>query len=150
LAQAGTPSPIGLPPDHPRLGGWASIARDTSLRARLPACSAWAASHLPLLSELEEKGLTAAQGPSLVHFDMYPHNILLTTDQVLFVDWPHARLGAPLVDLLLFLSSTAASGIDPEPILARQPLTAHIEPDAIDAVLAAHAGFCLAGALHPA
>jgi aminoglycoside phosphotransferase (APT) family kinase protein len=150
LAQAGTPSPIALPRDHPRLGGWASLAHDASLRARLPACSAWAASHLPLLTKLEDEGLAAAQGPSLVHFDMYPHNILLTADQVLFADWPHARLGAPFIDLLLLLSTAAASGIDPDPILASQPLTAHIEPHTIDAVLAAHAGFCLVGALLPA
>jgi len=150
LAHAGTPSPIVVPREHPRLGGWASLARDTSRRARLADCSAWAASHLPLLITLEDEGLAAAQGSSLVHFDMYPHNILLTTDQVLFADWPHARLGAPFIDLLLLLSSAAASGIDPEPILARQPLTAHIEPHAINAILAAHAGFCLAGALLPA
>ena len=150
LAKAGTSSPIVLPRDHPRLGGWASLAHDTSWRARLPACSAWAASYLPLLIRLEDEGLAAAQGPSLVHFDMYPHNILLTTDRVLFADWPHARLGAPFIDLLLLLPSAAARGIDPEPILARQPLTAGIEPHAINAVLAAHAGFCVAGALLPA
>jgi hypothetical protein len=150
LARAGTPSPVMLPRDHPRLGGWASLASDPSRRARLPACSAWAAGNLPLLITLEGEGLAAAQGPSLVHFDLYPHNILLTTERVLFVDWPHARLGAPFVDLLLLLSSAASAGVDPEPILARQPLAADIEPPAIDAVLAAHAGFCLAGALLPA
>lgn len=86
-----------------------------------------------------------------MHFDLFPHNILMTTDRVLFVDWPHARLGAPLIDLLLLLlSSAASSGIDPEPILAREPLAADIHPRAIDAVLAAHAGFCVAGALVPA
>jgi Phosphotransferase enzyme family len=150
LGQVGTPSPIALPRDHPRLGGWASVARDPSRRARLPACSAWAASHLALLITLESEGLAAAQGPSLVHFDLFPHNILLTADEVLFADWPHARLGAPFIDLLLLLSSAASSGIDPEPILARHPLAADVEPRAIDAVLAAHAGFCVAGALLPA
>jgi hypothetical protein len=150
LARAGTPSPIVLPRDHPRLGGWASLASDPSRRARLPARSAWAASHLPLLITLEDEGLAAAHGSSLVHFDMYPHNILLTEDRVLFADWPHARLGAPFIDLLLLLSSAAASGIDPEPILARQPQAAGIKPRTIDAVLGAHAGFCLAGALLPA
>jgi Ser/Thr protein kinase RdoA (MazF antagonist) len=150
LADAGTPSPVPLPRDHPRLGGWASLARGPSRRSELPACSPWAASQLPMLLTLEGEGLAAAQGPSLVHFDLFPHNTLLTRDQVLFVDWPHARLGAPIIDLLLVLSSVAADGIDPEPILARQPLAAHVEPRAIDAVLAAHAGFCVAGALLPA
>lgn len=150
LAHAGTPSPIPLPRDHPRLGGWASLASDPARRARLPAFSAWAASHLALLIALESEGLAAARGPSLVHFDLFPHNILLTADQVLFVDWPHARLGAPFIDLLLLLSSAASGGIDPEPILARQPLAARAESRTIDAVLAAHAGFCIAGALLPA
>lgn len=134
----------------PQARRWASLARDASRRALLAGCSAWAASHLPLLTALEDEGMTAAQGASLVHFDMCPHNILLTADQVLFADWPHARLGAPFIDLLLLLSRAAASGIDPKPILARQPLTAHIEPRVINAVLAAHAGFCLADALLPA
>jgi hypothetical protein len=150
LSQALTPSPVALPREHPRLGGWASLARDSTCLARLPAHSPWAAAHLPQLIALEEEGLAAAQGPSLVHFDLYPHNILLTPAQVLFVDWPHARLGAPFIDLLTMLSSAAADGIDPEPIIRNQPLTAHTEPHVIDAVLAAHAGFCLAGALQPA
>jgi aminoglycoside phosphotransferase (APT) family kinase protein len=150
LADVGTPSPVPLPRDHPRLGGWASLAREASRRARLEACSAWASSHLPLLITLESEGLAAAQGPSLVHFDLFPHNILLTPDQVLFIDWPHARLGAAFIDLLLLLSSVASSGIDPEPILARQPLAANVESRAIDTVLAAHAGFCVADALLPA
>ena len=34
-------------------------------------------------------------------------------DRVVFVDWPHARRGAPVIDLVTFLSSVAADGIDP-------------------------------------
>lgn len=149
LSRAVTPSPIVVPPDHPRLGGWAGLTQDATRLARLPAHSRWAASHLPLLTTLEDKGHAAAQGTSLVHFDLYPHNILMTPRQVLFVDWPHARLGAPFIDLLMLLSSAAADGIDPEPIIHDHPLTAHTDPHAIDAVLAAHAGFCFAGALTP-
>jgi hypothetical protein len=84
-----------------------------------------------------------------VHFDLYPHNILLTNDRVLFADWPHARLGVPLLDLLIVLSTAAADGIDPEPILRQDPLTAGTAPHTIDAVLAALAGFSANGALHP-
>jgi Ser/Thr protein kinase RdoA (MazF antagonist) len=117
LAQAVTPSPIALPRDHPRLGGWADVARDQPSLAQLPAHSAWAADNMSLLLELEEQGILAAHGDSLVHFDLYPHNILLTPETVVFVDWPHARLGAPIVDLVMVLSSAAADGIDPEPAL---------------------------------
>ncbi len=80
----------------------------------------------------------------MVHFDLYPHNILLTGDRVYFVDWPHARLGAPFLDLLTVLS--AARGLDQDAIVAAHPLTAGLDPTTIDAVLTALAGFALAGA----
>jgi hypothetical protein len=150
LSQALTPSPIALPRDHPRLGGWAGLASDPARCRLLPAHFSWAAEHLSQLIKLEEEGLLAAHGSSLVHFDLYPHNILLTPERVLFVDWPHARLCAPYIDLLTLLSSAAGDGFDPEPILGAHSLTAGIEPHTIDAVLAAHAGFCVGGALYPA
>lgn len=65
------------------------------------------------------------------------------------VDWPHARAGAPVIDLLMLLSSAAADGLDPEPFLRDHPLATCAGQRAITAVLAAHAGFCLAGALEP-
>jgi Ser/Thr protein kinase RdoA (MazF antagonist) len=150
LARAVTPSPIALPHNHPRLGGWAELARDRSRLTQLPDHSRWAADNIARLIRLEEEGLAAAQGPSLVHFDLYPHNILLTPRDVLFVDWPHARLGAPVVDLVVVLSSAAADRIDPEPILRNHAETAELEPGTIDAILAAHAGFLIGSGLLPA
>jgi hypothetical protein len=147
LTEALTPSPITLPRDHPRLGGWAELARDRLCLARLSEHLPWAAANISQLVQLEEEGLVAAQGSSLVHFDLYPHNILLTPERVFFVDWPHARLGAPGVDLIMLLSSAAAAGIDPEPIL--RSACARRDPKSIDAILAAHAGFLLAGAVSP-
>jgi Ser/Thr protein kinase RdoA (MazF antagonist) len=150
LARAVTPSPITLPHDHPRLGGWAELARDRSRLTQLPDHSRWAANNIARLIQLEEEGLAAAQGSSLVHFDLYSHNILLTPRRVLFVDWPHARLGAPVVDLVIVLSSAAAERIDPEPILRNHVGAAELEPGTIDTILAAHAGFLLSGGLSPA
>jgi hypothetical protein len=43
LARMLTPSPIELPSDHPRLGGWADLASDCDRLALLPALSPWAA-----------------------------------------------------------------------------------------------------------
>jgi aminoglycoside phosphotransferase (APT) family kinase protein len=149
LARAVTPSPITLPRDHPRLGGWAKLARDRFRLPQLSDHSRWAADNIARLIRLEEEGLAAAQGPSLVHFDLYPHNILLTPRRVLFVDWPHARLGASVVDLVIVLSSVAADRIDSEPILRNHVETAELEPGTIDTILAAHAGFLLDGGLSP-
>jgi aminoglycoside phosphotransferase (APT) family kinase protein len=147
---AATPAPTTLPHAHPRMGGWAELAGDRSRLARLPDHSRWAADHIARLVRLEQEGLTAARGRSLVHFDLYPHNVLLTPGEVRFVDWPHARLGAPVVDLVIVLSSAAADGIDPEPFLCGRAGTAEPEPAAVDAVLAAHAGFLVGGGLSPA
>jgi Ser/Thr protein kinase RdoA (MazF antagonist) len=147
LALAGNPSPVPLPRDHPRLGGWPEIAGDPLLGARLREHAARAEAQIAHLVELEEQGLAAARGDALVHFDLYPQNIVLAPDRVVFVDWPHARLGAPYVDLVMLLSSAAADGIDPEPLVQTHPVTADVEPEIIDAVLAAYAGFWMAGGL---
>ena len=147
LATSLTPSPVHVPSDHPRLGGWADLAMDPERLARLPVAHPWAADHLGTLIELENAGLAAARGDTLVHFDAYPHNILLTRSHVLFVDWPHARLGAPFLDLIMFACSAAAAGIDPDRLIADRAVTAGLDPHVIDAVLAAHAGFCVGGSL---
>jgi hypothetical protein len=146
FTRAATPSPIALPRDHPRLGGWAELARDRSRLARLSTVCAWAADDMSRLVRLEAEGLAAARGDSLVHFDLYPHNILLTDRDVLFVDWPHARLGAPVIDLIAVLTSAAADGFDPERLI-REP--AQASPDVVDAVLTAHTGFLINGGLSP-
>jgi hypothetical protein len=147
LARRLTPSPLAAPEDHPRLGGWAELAADPVCRARLPAESAWADRNLDRLIELEHQGLAAARGTTLVHCDLFPHNILLTPERVVFVDWPHARLGAPFLDAVVMLSSVAADGLDPEPYLRAGDAPAA----SVDAVLAAHAGFLYSGGLtlHP-
>jgi hypothetical protein len=157
MASALTPSPITAPAGLPRLGGWAELANDAGCLAKLAALSPWATKNLDRLIELEQRGLAAAAtGNTLLHCDTYAHNILLTPERVVFIDWPHARIGNPLVDLVLLLSSAAADGIDPEPFLAASPTTptktpnrtvADSRPAAIDGILAANAGFLLAGGL---
>jgi hypothetical protein len=150
MSAALTPSPIVVAADHPRLGGWAALAEDEGALARLPAISGWAARHLDRLIALERDGLAAASGTALVHFDALPHNILLTSDQVVLVDWPHARLGASFIDLVMVLASAAADGIDPEPLLrARADGQAEVRAADVTGVLAALTGFWLAGALEP-
>ena len=104
-----------------------------------------ATDHLSTLIELENVGLAAAKGDSLVHFDAFPHNILIAGERVLFVDWPHARLGAPFLDLITFASSAGVAGIDSEELLGGRAATANQHPHVIDAVVAAHAGFCVSG-----
>ncbi len=105
MSLALTPSPVPVAADQPRIGGWAELAGDRTALGRLPGVSVRAAGHLAELIALERAGLAAAHGTSLVHFDVLPHNILCAGQQVWFVDWPHARLGAPFIDLLMLLAS---------------------------------------------
>jgi hypothetical protein len=117
--------------------------------ACLPLLSRWAADRLALLLDLERDGLEAARGESLVHFDLYPHNVLLSDERVYLVDWPHARRGNPLVDLVSVLSTVAVTGADPSPMAQAHPLMRNVDAHVLDALIAAHAGFCVAGALSP-
>jgi hypothetical protein len=147
MSHALTPSPVAVPAEHPRIGGWVKLAADTAALAKLTELSAWAARNLDMLVELEQAGLTAARGDTLVHFDVLPHNTLRAGHQVLFVDWPHARLGAQFIDLLTVLASAGDAEIDLDSLLAGQAVTAGVEAGVLDAVLAALTGFWLAGGL---
>ncbi|MDX3109883.1 aminoglycoside phosphotransferase family protein [Nonomuraea angiospora] len=143
LARALTPSPIDpalLAP--PRLGGWRALANEGGA-GRLPPVSRWASDHLDELVALEEAAASSLTGETLLHGDLYPFNIMLTADRVLVVDWPHAWAGAPHCDVLTLLSSASLSGVDPQAFAREHPLTRDLPPEAIDAFLAAHAGFLL-------
>jgi aminoglycoside phosphotransferase (APT) family kinase protein len=142
-------APGHLSTDHPRLGGWQSISNDRRAIDQLKAFDPWAYENLSPLADLETHGLEMAKGEHLVHCDLYPHNILLTEESVYVVDWPHARQGAPYLDVLTVLSTAAWHGIDPEPFVATHPLTAGVDVRAIHGVLAAQAGFCVTGTLGP-
>jgi hypothetical protein len=95
--------------------------------------------HLSLEAQLDE----AIVGQTLTHGDLYPFNIMLTTDRVIVVDWPHAWSGPRHADLVMLLASVALSRIDPEPFAAHHPLLIGVEPEAVDVLISAQAGFLL-------
>ena len=55
----------------------------------------WSRRHLAELVELEAR-VAAVAGETLLHFDIRADNLLLTDEEVYFVDWPHAHVGAAL------------------------------------------------------
>ena len=148
LADLLTPSPlpqkkIGGPKDWPIVaaGHWRKLQQERSARL-----DGWSARHLERLAELEAEAPAAAGGDTLLHLDLRADNLLLTQDRVV-VDWPHARVGAPWVDLLFFAPSVAMQGgPPPEELLSRYPPARHADPDAITAVVCAIAGFFVGGA----
>ncbi|WP_373689007.1 phosphotransferase family protein [Streptomyces sp. Rer75] len=123
--RAAHPAPLwDVAPRAPRLGGWERLANDPRAVARLAALAPKTAEALDQHLRWEERLGKTTAGNTLVHGDLYPFNILLTEDRVVFVDWPHAWIGPAHADLVMLLGSVALSGIDPEPYAARHPLLA--------------------------
>jgi len=94
------------------------------------------------LAELEPRWGDAAAGGTLVHGDIRADNILLTAERVVFVDWPHACVGAAWLDLLLLLPSVAMQGGPPPwEVFETHRFGRDAPSDAVMPVVAALAGF---------
>lgn len=121
--------------------GWRELASGTASSG--DGLDAWTRRHLDRLASLESAWERAAAGETLLHTDLRADNVLLRPDgRVVFVDWPHAAAGASFVDSLLMVPSvTMQGGPDPEAVLSMTRAFEGVEPDAIDAVLAAVAGY---------
>lgn len=129
--------------------GWRQLLTDPPVvRDRLDD---WSRRHLDMLAELETGAGAAAEGDTLLHFDLRADNMLLTEDRVWIVDWPHVRVGAAWVDLVFFAPSVAmAGGMSPEALLAHHPPSRAANADALNAGIAAVAGFFIRQSLLPA
>jgi aminoglycoside phosphotransferase (APT) family kinase protein len=151
LAADLTPSPVDLPQlgaDPDLFSGWRALAADPVLAAELDP---WARDNVDRLAALETDWPAAAAGEALIHNDLRADNILLAGERVLFVDWPHAAVGAPWVNLLGMLPSVAMQGgPDPADVWRASPLAAGADPAAVDSVLAALTGFFVHSSLLPA
>jgi Ser/Thr protein kinase RdoA (MazF antagonist) len=150
LTEGLTPSPIAAEPieaAHPELfGNWRRIAADPANLVRLPD---WAADHIDLLVDLESGAAQAAQGDALLHADLRADNMLCTAQGVVFVDWPQACVGAAWADLVFFLPSVGMEGgPDPEAVWQRS-FGAQVDPDRVNALLAAVTGYFLVNSLNP-
>ncbi|MFQ6398988.1 hypothetical protein ACLMAJ_36820 [Nocardia sp. KC 131] len=78
-------------------------------------------------------------------------NMLLRPDgTVVVVDWAWPCRGAAWVDLVSLAPSIAASGIDPDPILATHPTTRDTDPAAISAFVCALTGYWTRKSRRPA
>jgi aminoglycoside phosphotransferase (APT) family kinase protein len=154
LAERLTPNPTDIT-DHvinnlaADFNGWRALAHDG---ARLPSEFEWAQRNLERLSNLEQSWTAAAaDGMTLMHGDARADNMLLTARGVILVDWPHAVMGPAWMDLLFMLPSAIMQGLaDPESVWRRYSPALGVHPDAVNAVLAAVAGFFVAASLRPA
>lgn len=130
-----------------RICGWRRL-RDEQPEL-LAALDPWAAANIATLIELEAQAPTAAEGATLLHFDLRADNLLLSDARVWFVDWPHARIGAAWVDAVLMAPSVQMQGgPPPEEVISLYPGAA-ADPAALTAVAAAFAGYLTQGGLQP-
>lgn len=151
-----TPSPltateVGSVGDHLSRSwlGWQRLKDAWS--ENISRLDAWSAQHINALVDLEMHAATAVEGNTLLHMDVRADNVLLTPEQVWFVDWPHARVGAAWLDILFFAPSvTMQGGPPPQEVIAQHPACAKADPTAITAAIAAIAGVFTYGALQPA
>jgi len=153
LHDALTPSPVpGAPAAVDRLqdlfGGWAELA---ALDRPPEGLDTWSARHLDRLAELESGWRDAVAGSTLLHGDVRSDNLLVTISGVVFVDWPHACVGAPVFDLVAWAPSVALEGgPDPEGLLNMSAPASAVDPDVVAVLVAAFAGFLVSHSLQPA
>ena len=112
-AVAATPPPDGLSPARADadtlLGGWAAIGRDPEPFLSLGLCSAgWLERSLPELSAAAEGA--PIDGEALLHLDVRSDNICLAGRGAVLVDWNHACLGNPDLDVAAWLPSLELEG----------------------------------------
>lgn len=153
LAEVLTPSPIDASlvrsvADSPIVGGGHFAELDaTAVGAEL---APWLERHRDRLVGLEPAAPAGVGGTTLVHFDVRSDNLLVTADRVVFVDWPHALVGAPWIDAVAFAPSLEVQGgPDPETFLRGLAVGAAADPDAVTAAVAGLVGFFLSHAAQP-
>lgn len=105
----------------------------------------WSRAHLHQLAELEAPALAASAGEHLLHVDLRTDNVLLsgvTADRDIVVDWPSAAIGAAWIDLLCMMPALHLDGgPPPSEVFAATRLGRSADDDAVNAFLAAFAGF---------
>lgn len=128
-----------------RIGWWQRIEFE-----RPAGLDDWSTRHLASLIALEANASRAVAGSTLLHLDLRADNLLVTDDRVLVVDWPHARIGAPWMDIVGFIPSMRMQGGPPPgEVFARHPAARDADPDAVNAALAALAGYFTRQSLQP-
>jgi aminoglycoside phosphotransferase (APT) family kinase protein len=142
----------GLPPSASHragwLHGWAALSADPPT-----GLNPWAAERLGNLADAETNWLPHADGPTLVHGDLRPDNILITSNgSAVLIDWAHATTGAPWLDLADIAAQLIIAGhhpADAEQIVATHPAWQAAPPAAISGYATALAGYWTRSAALP-
>ena len=147
-----TPSPlpaamIGTAGDE-FVRGWRRLHEERP--SRLEYVDEWSRRHIETLVAIEDTVGRALEGDTLLNNDIRADNILLTPERTWFVDWPHASVGPPWLDVVGFAPSvTMQGGPPPEEVISRHSACRTAESDAISAAVVALAGYFTHKAVQP-
>lgn len=150
LAGALTPSPIAVPAIGDKYAqaftGWRTLAQSH----RQDGLDPWSRARLGDLAALEASWAAHTAGDTLLHTDVRADNILLTDDDVVIVDWPHACRGAAFVDLVFFAPSVAMQGgPDLADLLAMSAACRSLDSQSLLVTVCAVAGYFTHQSLQP-
>jgi aminoglycoside phosphotransferase (APT) family kinase protein len=138
------------------LTGWRRLfhgpSADRATLAEQGPVALWALEHLDDLVRWEQDAPGVLAGDGLVHGDLRADNVMIDDHhRVWLIDWPHASVGAPWLDLAFMLPSVELQGGgDPASIFASRAVSDGVSRDDLRAGLAGLAGYLVWGSLQPA
>jgi len=127
----------------PRTHTWRALASDGVLDGlSLHALRSADRNIVARAAELEAGWTDAVWGDTLLHFDLRADNCMVDPEHgVRFVDWAAACSGPAWVETAVLLLASDLGAADPDDLLTRHPTARAAAPEAIDAFLAAMAGY---------
>ncbi|GIG30690.1 phosphotransferase family protein [Cellulomonas marina] len=114
--------------------------------------AAWTRHELEQLVLWEQDATAVLAGEALVHGDLRADNVLIDAERrVWFIDWPHASVGAPWIDLAFMLPSVSLQGGGrPDELFRSHPVADGVHDDELRAALAGLSGYFVWNARQPA
>ncbi len=124
-----------MPPDDvDKLAGLAGADREQA--------SGWLREHLPVLATAARGMADPSLKHALVHLDVRSDNLRWVRGRLHLFDWPHVGVGPPEFDAAAFAQTvTVEGGPSPEQVVAWYGERYEVDPSALDASIAAVAGY---------
>lgn len=108
----------------------------------------WVRRNIGRLASIEPAWSTVPMGDKLVHCDLSPGNLIRTRQKVVFVDWAHAHLGSPWIDVMGFLlRAPIKTGACRAGLFAAHPCCGEVDRSSLSTMLVATSGMFLSRAL---